>query len=168
MLKEFSQILNKSFSTKEYQIGQDLNTLNLISSWEKIVGKKLVEVSLPQRISRKTLYIIVNHSAYANYLNQMAADILVRIESVFPQYKNKIESLRFIFSEKAFQKIEEKLIQFKSQEKKSIKEVINPHSPQFRRLEQEAQEMFSNLDDSEIKDSFISIYIQTHFKEGEQ
>jgi len=156
------QILNKTFSRRNFKTGGEIDTLLLLQNWERIVGEKLSKVSLPQRISRKTLYIIVNHSAYAHHLNQVAEPIKQKLDQIYPQYRNKIDHLRFIFSEKSFQDIQvsQKFHLGKKKTHKSLED-FNIHDPKFKNLKIKADQLFSDIDE-ELRASLISIYIQKH------
>lgn len=159
MLKDIGQILNKSFAKAQYRPGGDIDTLNLLKNWENIVGDKLYSVSLPQRIFKETLYIIVNHSAYAHHLRQISDQILLKIESQYPNYRNKIKSLRFIFSEIAFEEVKAAIPKPKIETK--IEDLFNPRDPKFRSLYNEANEMFGDIPE-DLRESFISLFIQAH------
>ncbi len=159
MLKDLGQILNKSFAKHRYRPGGDVDTLILLRNWENIVGEKLYSVSLPQRIFKETLYIIVNHSAYAHHLKQIGDQILKKIETLYPNYRNKIKQLRFIFSEKAFEEIQMNIPREPLEQK--IQDLFNPRDPKFKSLYTNAEKLFEGTPD-DLKESFISLYIQSH------
>ncbi len=162
MLKDLGQILNKTFAKHRYRPGGDVDTIILLKNWEHIVGEKLYSVSLPQRIFKETLYIIVNHSAYAHHLKQVSDQILLKIESLYPNYRNKVKQLRFVFSEQAFEEIKQSIP--KESQAPKIKELFNPRDPKFRTLYAQAEQLFIDMPDDDLKESFISLYIQEHMK----
>jgi phosphoenolpyruvate carboxylase len=156
MLREFSHFLN--FDLKK--ANNSPCPIKLYQSWDRLVGAKLCELSLPQRIYKQTLYIVVKHPTYAHHLNTLSDQILAKIIQVFPNYKKEIKYLRFFFSEKAFQEAQVLSENINAKEKPPTK--LNFHNPEIKKLKIEAEKIFdlSNFDDQEMRESLISIYIQ--------
>ncbi len=159
MLKKIGQFLNK----KEYNYNQSkrgipLSFIELIKDWPQIVGKNLSEVTLPQRISRNTLYIVVNHSLYAEHLRLMEQELIHKIHQFSPALRRDFHKLKFFFSEEAFKE----QAQYKNEQKsKDFKKIsFNKFDPEVKKKLEKAEIVFKDCD-PEIKDSLISIYIQS-------
>lgn len=164
MLKDFGHILNKSFSFKQQASlgGQSRNVLILLNHWKDIVGDKLIEISLPQRISnKKILYVVVNHPAYAHHLKSFSVELLEKIHNKFPQFKHSIIDMKFYFSETAFQEV--KTINEKKESKEDQRPYdMHPQNPVYKRIYEEAKNKFIESE-PEIRESLISIYIQMNW-----
>ncbi len=163
MLKKLGHILNKDrrYTKMSYKSSgnSSLSFINLLTQWDKVVGPKLAEVTLPQKLQYQTLRIVVNHPLYAEHLKLISSTLISKIETDFPSYKGEIKELKFLFSEKAFQEVQEKLqIQKNHSEYKEF--TYNKHDPLIQQKILEAEQLFKDLDE-ESRKSFISLYIQS-------
>jgi predicted nucleic acid-binding Zn ribbon protein len=61
---------------KEFQVENSFLIEQIRSFWPKMVGNTVAVHSLPQRIFKKTLFVTVDHSVYANELI-MAKDFIL-------------------------------------------------------------------------------------------
>ena len=57
---------------------------NIRSAWKDIIGVILCAHSMPDRIFKGFLFIITDHSAYANDIMLMKDQILKKVEEMFP------------------------------------------------------------------------------------
>lgn len=163
MFKKLSNILNNlghSPSKKSYskvpQSGFDF--LSLIDRWEEIVGERLIKMTIPLKHQYGNLVILTSHPAIGQQLSFMEEELKKRIVEVFPSLKGKIKSIRYQMNSSFFEK--------KTEESQKRKETFNspkifhPYSPEFRKYKKEADELFADVEDEEVKKSLTSLYIQ--------
>jgi hypothetical protein len=81
-----------------------------------------------------------------------------KIFEKFPALEKSILSIKFIVDSTHFAKQYE---QFITPIEKKKAQALHPYSPEFRRLKKEAEELFCDLEDPEIKEKMISLYIQS-------
>jgi len=173
MLKKINRFLNdferprsKSLNSKQ-SLDSVIAMVNLIAHWERIVGKSLVKVTLPQRIAKKNLYIVMNHPSYGQHLKLLQQDILKKIHDTFPPLRSEFDNLKFFFSEEAFKVQETKRVRVRKEEVKDLQantpvnEQFNLHNPQIQKLYIEAQEIYRHTPEG-FRDSLISLHIQQH------
>lgn len=136
--------------------------LHLIQSWSEIAGSKLSEHTIPLKNQNGTLIILSNHSAFANEMKFMEVPLKRKIFAKFPALEKSIKTINFIVDTTHF---ERQYNNFNSEAKTLKKELSMPHpfSPENKKLQKEAQEMFQNIDDEELKKSFCTLYIQSKF-----
>jgi hypothetical protein len=72
-----------------------------------------------------------------------------------------ISKIKFIVDSTHFDKQYAQFIAPTETVKKKNEQILHPLSPEFRRLKKEAEEMFIDINDKEIKDKMVSLYIQT-------
>jgi len=104
------------------------------------------------------LIVLSNHSAFANELSFMELPLKKKIFEKFPGLEKQILSIKFIVDTTHFSK---QYQQFITPVEKKKAEVLHPHSPEFKKLKKEAEELFFDLDDKELKEKMISLYIQS-------
>ena len=134
--------------------------LELSGDWDKIIGKTLYKVTTPLKIQNKTLYILSAHPAFSQQLSMMEDQILKKIFDHFPILTRKISKILFKTNSSHFKnekETEEKKLDLESYKKNNK---LNKFSPKYRAYNKEAQELFKNIDDNELKESLSSIYIQ--------
>ena len=129
--------------------------LDLIKKWPEIVGPKLASVTSPLKIKQDSLFVITKHSSYSQELSFSSEMIKKAVFKQFPNLKPIIKKLAFQTQENFF-------------EQKAVKETLlaqvpklHPQSPRFKVLKLEAERLFSDVEDQELKASLISIYIQS-------
>lgn len=132
--------------------------LSLIRAWKDIAGQKLSEHTIPLKNQNGTLIILSNHSAFANQLSFMELPLKKKIFEKFPNLEQSIQNIKFVVDSTYFETQYEQFVT--SFEKKKNRE-LHPFSPEFRKRKKEAEEQFSDIVDSELKEKLISIYIQT-------
>lgn len=136
---------------------QTFDFLELIKKWPEIVGSKMSPVTSPLKIKNSSLFIITKHASYSHELSYLSEEIKTEIFKVFPKLRPVIHKLVFQTQEGFFQ-------QRKAVEEQSTKIVnrLHPQSPKFKLLKLEAERLFSDIEDEDLKKIMISIYIQSH------
>jgi hypothetical protein len=172
MLKKLSTYidfgLNSEGNSKGYTNYQNNKTadgfdfLHLINAWSDIAGNKLSEHTIPLKNQNGTLTILSNHSAFANEMKFMEIPLKKKIFQKFPALEKNIKNILFIVDSTHFEKQYELL---SSSIKKSKNQIQMPHpfSPIGKKLKLEAKELFKNIEDVELRDSFETLYIQSKF-----
>lgn len=130
--------------------------LDLIKRWPEIVGPKLALVTAPLKIRSDSLCVITKHSVYSQELSFLAEPIKSEIFKIFPNLKPIIKKLVFQTQEGFF-------AQKSQQEKESSAAIqkLHPQSPKYKILKQEAERLFGDVEDQELKEVLISIFIQS-------
>lgn len=143
---------------KNARILDSFDFLALIRSWSEIAGAKLAEHTIPLKNQNGTLVILSNHSAIAAELSYMELALKKKIFAKFPALEQSILSIKFIVDTTHFQTQYQQHIA--PLEKKKT-QGLHPFSPEFRKLKKEAEELFSDMTDLELKEKMISLYIQS-------
>lgn len=174
MFKKVSDLLGvptdgkRSGRSKSTPSSELFDFLSLIEKWETIVGPKLSKVTVPLKNQKKVLTVLTNHSAYSQSLSFMEDTLKKKILSTFPELRGKITKFNFIVSTEHFDKQRNDILhraQLHRVDKKEVKKNIDyhPQSPQFKKLKALAEKEFNDLEEGEVKDRLISIYIQANF-----
>lgn len=168
MLKKLSTFIDSPSSSKisdnslkkgkSASIKDSFDFLALIRAWKDIAGAKLAEHTIPLKNQNGTLVILSNHSAFANVLSYMELELKKKIFEKFPMLEKSILSIKFIVDTTHFS---QQYQQFITPMEKKKGQGLHPHSPEFKKLKKEAEELFLDLEDAEIKEKMISIYIQS-------
>lgn len=167
MLKKLSLFIDSpnssqnSFKKDKAHLHESFDFLALIRAWKDIAGAKLSEHTIPLKNQNGTLIILSNHSAFANELSYMELPLKKKIIEKFPDLEKSILSIKFIVDSTHFSK---QYSQFIAPVEKKKSQALHPYSPEFRKLKKEAEELFVDLDDLEIKEKMISLYIQSFKK----
>jgi hypothetical protein len=135
---------------------QTFDFLDLITLWPKIVGEKQAKSTAPLKIKNDNLVIVVMHPAQADQLSYLSEHIKTEIFKVLPKLKPIIKRLSYITQEGFF---EQKRVTLATPE--TLSQKIHPQSPQFKIFKQEAERLFSDIEDPELKQIMVSIYIQS-------
>jgi hypothetical protein len=177
MFKKLSDILDlKSTggtSKSNYKgrvAGESFNFLALIHRWPDIVGPKLSQVTIPLKNQNNTLTILTEHPAYSQSLSFLEETLKKKIYQVFPELKDKIRRFYFNVSSEHFNDQRANLIKrsqswaqtssMKTTQNHPKKHKIHPHNPEFRKLKIEADQYFNDMNDEEMKEALVSLYIQ--------
>lgn len=169
MLKKLSSFLEFGTASQKYaskgsgksaQLKDSFDFLNLIKSWREIAGDKLSEHTIPLKNQYGTLIILSNHSAFAHQLSFMEQPLKKKIFEKFPYLEKSVTNIKFIVDSTHFEHQKAHLLHISPKEKKNNPNQLHPYSPEFRKLKKEALEMFSDITDEELKESFVSLYIQ--------
>ena len=167
MLKKLSQFIDSpsssqnSFKKDKFHLHESFDFLALIRAWKDIAGSKLSEHTIPLKNQNGTLIILSNHSAFANELSYMELPLKKKIIEKFPNLEKSILSIKFIVDSTHFN---QQYSQFIEPMEKKKNQALHPYSPEFRKLKQEAEDIFGSMDDVELKESMISLYIQSFRK----
>ncbi|MBC7713292.1 MAG: DUF721 domain-containing protein [Rhizobacter sp.] len=170
MLKKLSQFIDfdgpaprssKHEAGKSAQLSDSFDFISLIKAWKEIAGDKLSEHTIPLKNQNGTLMVLSNHSAFANELSYMELPLKKKIFARFPNLEKSILNIKFIVDSTHFSKQYAQFVAPTEKIKKKNENLLHPYSPEFRRLKKEAEEMFIDIDDLEIKEKMISLYIQS-------
>lgn len=134
------------------------NFLQLIKAWEEIVGNFMAQNTIPMKIKNKTLIISAKHPIFAQELGFLAPQIILKIKNSFPDLDDEIRNIKFVhndFSSEQFLKSEKN----KNSDKKILRPSIHPFSPEFRQKKANAQIIFSDIEDEELKNQLINFYL---------
>lgn len=136
---------------------QTFDFLALIKKWPLIVGPKLAPVTSPLRIRNDSLFIITKHASFSHELSYLQEEIKKEIFKVLPELRPIIKKIVFQTQEGFFQE----RAQAEAKNQAQIKTTkLHPQSPQYKMLKLEAEKLFNDLPDEEMKEIMISLYIQ--------
>jgi hypothetical protein len=172
MLKSFSNILDDDkVLNKKYYIGKlksnkqvtnirsnkgSFDFIQLINKWDKIVGDFLAEKTRPLKIKNGVLYILTNHPSFSQHLSFISDEIIQKVVTYYPSLRQSINKIYFKNStEQQFKKIKESQETTKSNDSQNHK-----YNPDYKIKYKNAYLKFKNVEDDEIKEMLISIYIQ--------
>ncbi|MBP9679956.1 MAG: DUF721 domain-containing protein [Bacteriovorax sp.] len=165
MLKKLSHFIDSptggtqnSFTKEKAHLNDSFDFLALIRAWKDIAGAKLSEHTIPLKNQNGVLIVLSNHSAFANELSFMELPLKKKIIAKFPTLEKSILSIKFIVDSTHFSK---QYQQFITPIEKKKAQTLHPYSPEFRRLKKIAEELFNDLEDPEVKEKMISLYIQS-------
>ena len=163
-LKKLNTVLEILQSSKKGILVDAFDSLMIIREWPFIVGEKLAQVTLPLKGRQKTLLIVSSHAIYAQELKFIEKNILKKIFSVLPKFKKKIQRMSFQTNESFFN---EKKKQFshaieKNQQNTSL---LHPQSPEYKTYKREAENISLNIEDEELRNLVISLYIKVKAEE---
>ncbi len=174
MLKKLSNFLNdgaektrdKNFiSRKNSAIKTNADVfdfLDLIKSWPSIVGPKMSEFTIPLRNQNGNLIILSNHSMFASEMKYMELPLKKKIFEVYPKLEAHIKTLTFIVDSTHFEKQKE-VASIQTEKNKEKVSLPHPYSPQGKTLQKEANELFIDVTDEEMKEALTSLYVQNKF-----
>lgn len=137
---------------------QTFDFLELIRKWPEIVGAKMAVVTSPLRINQRSLIIVTSHSVYSQELSFLSETIKESIFKVLPELKGIIQKLNFQTQESFFK--EKELKEAEAAKKAPAK--LHPQSPKYKILKLEAERLFGQIEEEELRESMISIFIQSH------
>lgn len=150
-------------SSKKYRGPQQdcFDFLQLIQIWPEIVGPGLTKHTIPLKIQNNCLTVLTNHSVFSQQVSFMEEALITKVIDTFPTLKSSIVKIKFIVDSAYFERKYNLLL--KNNHTKREKEKftsLHPQSPQFKKYKKEATELFSNIDDTELKQHLESIFIQ--------
>lgn len=136
--------------------GDCFDFIYLVQNWEEIVGPMLSQNTTPLKVKGDALIVITKHAIFSQELGFMSPIILKKIEQKFPKFNNQFSKIKFITSEKYFNLPDLK------KEISPKKNVANNHtfSPIYQKKLLSAKSMFSGIEDEEVKELLISLYLQ--------
>jgi hypothetical protein len=134
---------------------QTFDFLELVKKWPDIIGPALSKVTSPLKIKGDSLIIMSKHASYSQNISFLSEDIKVKIFALFPQLKPVIKKLNFQTQESFFNQ------QIVEEEKKIAPPKFHPQDPRYKILKLEAERLFADVEDQELKSMMISIYMQS-------
>ena len=75
------------------ELSKKLKISNIFNHWEDIVGPEIAKKSKPQKLVRKTLYVSVTTSTWANELSLMSEKLIEKINSFTGE--DVVKNIRF-------------------------------------------------------------------------
>ena len=169
MLKKLANFIDSPGASNSYEkkgsghsgtrasIGESFDFLSLRRAWKEISGDKLSQHTIPLKNQNGTLIVLSNHSAFANELSFMELPLKKKIFERFPSLEKSIKSIKFIVDSTHFDR---QYAQFVAPLEKEKVNQLHPYSPEYKRLKKEAEMMFGDLEDQELKERMISLYLQ--------
>ena len=161
---DFSQIAPNHEKKNEFtsKNSSSFDFLKLIHAWQEIAGNKLSEHTIPLKNQNNTLIVLSNHSAFASEMKFMEGPLKKKIFQKFPKLESHIKSINFIVDSTYF---DQQYNLLAPQIKNKKIEILMPHpfSPESKKLQQEAKNLFEQIEDEELKKSLISLYVQSKF-----
>lgn len=133
--------------------------IHLVKNWEKIVGTMLSQNTIPLKIKNNNLFILTKHAVFSQELSFMDQMIIKKIEEMFPIFQDKIKKVRFStgnFSSEEFNQFQNKK---KMQKVAENTKKSHRFDPNYRRKKMQADQLFSDIEDQEMKDLLIQIYL---------
>ena len=135
---------------------QTFDFLDLIKSWPEIVGEKYAKITAPLKIKNGCLFIVVIHPNVSHEMTYFSEILKSKIAKSFPKLKSILQSISYITQEGFFNQHRPSMGKETTLAKK-----IHPQSPQYKILKLEAEKLFEEIPDQELKEIMISIYIQS-------
>jgi len=174
MLKKLSQFIDNTTESKsaghsqrrgsfphKSGLKESFDFLSLIRAWKDIAGAKLSEHTIPLKNQNGILIVLSNHSAFANELSYMELPLKKKIFDKFPSLEKSISSIKFIVDSTHFS---QQYQQFITPIEKKMRMALHPQSPEFKKLKKEAEIFFLEINDQDLKERMISLYIQSFSK----
>lgn len=134
---------------------QTFDFLELVKKWPEIIGPALSAVTSPLKIKGDSLIIMSKHASYSQNISFLSEEIKQKIFALFPALKPIIKKLNFQTQESYFnqKQVEEA--------KKVVPPKLHPQDPRYKILKLEAERLFGDIEDKELKDLMMSIFIQS-------
>lgn len=140
--------------------GEVFDFLELVKAWPEMVGVALAKYTIPLKLSGQVLTIVTNHPAFSEQTTYMEKLLREKINKSFPQL-GPIKSLKFYVNPNLFTE-KETLVATVSKRKKAA-DSWHPFSPEYRRYRQEAEAQYSFIEDGEVKEALISLFLQLQY-----
>lgn len=173
MAKKLSDLLKNSWdialttntytkaSGKKPSFGQDsFDFLKLIEKWPEIVGPKLAQETTPLKNRYKTLTVLTRQPAFSQQISFMEELLKKKITQVFPSLIGKIERINFQCNPQSFHDQVQRVQKMGMAPCEPAPPVLHPFSPEYKKLKREADEIFSHVDDEQMRESLHNLYIQ--------
>lgn len=170
MLKHLGKTLNTDDSKNNYLSEDRMNKgiyqkdsfdfLFLVKNWSKIVGEKLAKNTAPVKIYNSQLIILTSHSVFNTEINFLNEIIIKKIVQDFPSLAGKIKKIGFQTSNNFFKDKKEELDNFILKDIQKQRSKTHQYSPEFIKLNKEADEKFADIEDQELKKLIKKLYVQ--------
>lgn len=135
---------------------QTFDFLELVKRWPDIIGPALSQVTSPLKIKGDSLIIVSKHSSYSQNISFLSEELKMKIFDLFPELKPVIKKLNFQTQEAFFNQQNEVVA-----EKKAPAPKLHPQDPKYKVLKAEAERLFGDVADQELKEILTSIFIQS-------
>lgn len=156
-----SQFKNRS---KGKGFGSGLNFLELARKWPIVVGSYLGEKSIPIKLKNGLLTLVVKHQIYAQEIKFIEKEIISKLHKSFPRLGRNIQKINFVvkdnFSLSDYSFHTDSTLD--TAKKESPFQKIHKMSPQFRELTFQANQLFQEIQEVEIKELLTEIFFQSH------
>lgn len=134
---------------------QTFDFLDLVKKWPDIIGTALAQVSSPLKIKGDSLIIVAKHASFSQNISFLSEDIKLKIFQQFPELKKVIRKLNFQTQENFFNQTNTQ------QEQKKTVQKFHPQDPKYKLMKIEAERLFGDIPDQELKDILTSIFMQS-------
>lgn len=136
----------------------------LIEAWPELVGERLGKYTIPLKNNNNCLTVLTNHSAFSQQLGFLEKELKEKILKRFPSLKGKMSRIKFMYNTSHFDTQVEMAKNFvktpKKEKSKKEQVIFHKYSPRYKELKSEADKLFGDLEDEDIRESLTSIYIQ--------
>ncbi len=127
------------------------NFLQLIKSWEDIVGTLMAQNTIPLKIKNHTLYISTKHAIFAQELGFLAPMIIEKIKKTFPDIDENLSKVKFAHSNLTSDQFAHSTHKAGPKPQKNKSSSLHPFSPAYLEKKSQAAKLFQDIDDPEIK-----------------
>lgn len=134
---------------------QTFDFLELVKKWPEIIGSAFAKVTSPLKIKGDSLIIVTTHASYSHNISYLSEEIKQKIFALFPELKPVIKKLNFQTQENFFQQKQAE------EAKKPVVQKLHPQDPRYKVLKLEADRLFGDIEDKDLKELMISIFIQS-------
>ncbi len=174
MIKRLSDLLDplyglpkkESYSKLPVKSEGVLDFLSLVNSWPKIAGDLLAKHTIPLKLQGPTLVILARHPAFSHQLGLMSEELKGRIAKVLPAYGRLIKNIRFQTSTPLFEEMDKRNSSLGVNPSPKQRKTPHMQSPEYKRMRKEAEELFKEETDSDIRELFIKLSLQRRHEEN--
>lgn len=136
---------------------QTFDFIELVKKWPEIVGPKMAQVTSPLKLKQDSLFVITKHASYSHELSYLGEDIKREIFKALPNLRPILKKLVFQTQEAYFRPKEE----VKGIGAADPVPKLHPQSPQYKLLRAEAERLFQDVADEDLRSLMISIFMQS-------
>lgn len=155
------------YSSKKPTSAGAFDFLELIHSWELIIGPNFSKKTIPLKHKGNVLTILTEHSSFSDQLKFLERPLIQKIEKMFPVFKGKIKSINFYSNSTFFKQKKVQIEKIISDKDKVDINKIHPQSPEYHSLIKSAREHLTGIDDPELMKRLESIFIQMKLRDKE-
>ncbi len=137
---------------------QTFDFINLIKSWPELIGPGLAAVTCPLKMKGDTLIILSKHASYSQNISFLSEELKRKIFVLFPELRPVLKRLNFQTQESFFRPA---VGTSEGPPTKSTAPRFHPQDPRYKILKSEADRLFAEVADAELKAILTSIYIQS-------
>lgn len=145
---------------------QTFDFINLRKRWNEVIGDRLAHVTSPLKIMKDDLIILSKDSSYSHHISFLSEEIKKNIFSLFPELKAIIKKLKFQTNESYFREKHHQRFGVHEAIHKDLSstkpQLLHPQNPRYRILMREANELFKDIEDDQLKKTLMSLYLQIH------